>query len=273
MVDEAKQEDILDEPTPYQNAYKKDLHKEETDESKIVEESKTEEKSETTSFLDSEKKTKQQEHDFKKRYDDLKAHYDRKLNEWKEKEKTLTIKPTYTAPKSAEELENFKEQYPDIYDVVESISHLQADRRVEDIENRLGELREQEAELTKQNAFKELSTLHSDFSELKDSSEFTSWLNEQPKSISDGIYENNTNAKWAARVIDLYKADNNLQTKQTTKPSAAQAVTKTNRGSITTESGKKIWSVSEIAKLKPQQFAQYEKEIDQARREGRIEQT
>ena len=239
MVDEAKQEENL-EPTPYQNAYKKDLHKEETDESKIVEESKTEQKSETTSFLESEKKTKQQEHDFKKRYDDLKSHYDKKLNEWKEKEKTLTIKPTYTAPKSAEELENFKEQYPDIYDVVESISHLQADRRVEDIENRLGELREQEAELTKQNAFKELSTLHPDFTELKDSSEFTSWLNEQPKSISDGIYENNTNAKWAARVIDLYKADNNLQTKQKTKPNAAEAVTKTNRGSITTESGKKF---------------------------------
>ena len=66
MVDEAKQEENL-EPTPYQNAYKKDLHKEETDESKIVEESKTEQKSETTSFLESEKKTKQQEHDFKKR--------------------------------------------------------------------------------------------------------------------------------------------------------------------------------------------------------------
>ena len=270
MVDEAKQEENL-EPTPYQNAYKKDLHKEETDESKIVEESKTEQKSETTSFLESEKKTKQQEHDFKKRYDDLKSHYDKKLNEWKEKEKTLTIKPTYKAPKSAEELENFKEQYPDIYDVVESISHLQADRRVEDIESRLGELREQEAELVKQNAFKELSTLHPDFSELKDSSEFTSWLNDQPKSISDGIYENNTNAKWAARVIDLYKADNNLQTKQTAKPNAAEAVTKTNRGSITTEGGKKIWSISEIAKLKPQQYVKHEKEIDLARKEGRIQ--
>ncbi len=70
----------------------------------------------------------------------------------------------------------------------------------------------------------------------------------------------------------MYKADHNLQTKQTTKPNAAAAVTKTNKGSITTEGGKKIWSVSEIAKLRPQQFAKYEKEIDAARREGRIEQ-
>ena len=271
MVDEAKQEQEF-EPTPYQGAYKKDLDK--PNEIETVEEEDTEKATpqKTTSFLSSEKQTTQQEHNFKKRYDDLKTHYDRKINEWKEKEKTLTAKPKYAAPKSAEELEKFKEQYPDIYDVVESISHLQADRRVGDIESRLGELREQEVELTKHNALTELSTIHPDFVELKESEDFTKWLNEQPESISDGIYKNNTNAKWAARIVDLYKADHNLQNKQKTRPNAAEAVTKTKRGSIATDDGKKIWSVSEIAKLKPQQFSQYEKEIDQARREGRIEQ-
>tara|TARA_R100001082_G_C4319908_1_gene140656 strand:+ start:45 stop:863 length:819 start_codon:yes stop_codon:yes gene_type:complete len=271
MVDEAKQEENL-EPTPYHNAYRKDLDK--PVETEAVETKDTEEAtpSNTTSFLDTDKQTKQQEHDFQKRYNDLKTHYDRKVNEWKQKEKQLTQKPKYVAPKSTTELEEFKERYPDVYDVVESISHLQADRRVEDIETRLSELRNQEAELTKQNSLTELTTLHPDFSELKESNDFTSWLNQQPENISDGIYKNNTNAKWAARIIDLYKAEHNLQNKQTTKPNAAQAVTKTQRGSITTEGGKKIWSVSEIAKLKPQQFAKYEKEIDTARREGRIEQ-
>ena len=268
MVDEAKQEDNL-EPTPYKHSNRREL--EETNEVKEDTEQSATPQPKSDNFLDIEKKTKEQEHNFKKRYDDLKSHYDRKVNEWKEKEKTLTTKPKYAAPKSTEELEQFKADYPDIYDVVESISHLQADRRVEDIESRLGELRNQEVELTKQNAFKELSTLHPDFSDLKESENFTKWLNEQPKSISDGIYENNTNAKWAARVIDLYKADHNLQTKQTTKPNAAEAVTRTQRGSITTEGGKKIWSVSEIAKLKPEQFSKYEKEIDIARREGRIQ--
>ena len=70
---------------------------------------------------------------------------------------------------------------------MESISHLQADRRVEDIETRLSELRNQEAELTKQNSLTELTTLHPDFSELKESNDFTSWLNQQPENISDGI--------------------------------------------------------------------------------------
>ena len=270
MVDEAKQKQEF-EPTPYHNAYRQELDKPEQTETVETQDTAEATPKNTTSFLDTNKQTKQQEHDFQKRYNDLKTHYDRKVNEWKQKEKELTQKPKYVAPKSTTELEEFKERYPDVYDVVESISHLQADRRVEDIETRLSELRNQEAELTKQNSLKELTTLHPDFPALKESNEFTAWLNEQPENISDGIYKNNTNAKWAARIIDLYKAEHNLQNKQMAKPNAAQAVTKTQRGSITTEGGKKIWSISEIAKLKPQQYVKHEKEIDLARKEGRIQ--
>ena len=268
MVDEAKQEDNL-EPTPYKHSNRREL--EETNEVKEDTEQSATPQPKSDNFLDIEKKTKEQEHNFKKRYDDLKSHYDRKVNEWKEKEKVLSQKPIYKTPKSVEELENFKEQYPDIYNVVESISHLQADKRVQDVEFKLGELKEQEKEFTKQTAYKELVSIHPDFDNLKIDKSFADWLNKQPENISDGIYKNSMNAKWAARVIDLYKADHNLQTKQTTKPNAAEAVTRTQRGSITTEGGKKIWSVSEIAKLKPEQFSKYEKEIDIARREGRIQ--
>ena len=53
------------------------------------------------------------------------------------------------------------------------------------------------------------------------------------------------------------------------KTEASKSVTSTSKKDI--EAGeKKIWSVSEIAKLKPQQFAKMEKEIDLARQEGRI---
>jgi hypothetical protein len=275
MVDEAQQEENF-EPTPYQGAYKKDLDKPVPEPEKISEEVKTEtvDESKKTSFLE-EKLV--QEHDFKKRYDDLKSHYDKKLNEWKDKEKTLEEKintsSQYTPPKSEEELEEFKERYPDVYEVVESIAHMQSNAKVKDVEEKIKELKDKEKVLNKTNAFKQLTTFHPDFDTLKDNTNFRKWLNEQPENISDGIYKNNTDAKWAARIVDLYKADHNLQNKQKTRPNAAEAVTKTKRGSIATDDGKRIWSVSEIAKLKPQQFVQYEKEIDQARREGRIEQT
>ena len=54
------------------------------------------------------------------------------------------------------------------------------------------------------------------------------------------------------------------------KLEAAKAVTSTKRGQEPDTSPKKIWTVSEIAKLRPQQFTKLEKEIDLARKEGRI---
>ena len=48
--------------------------------------------------------------DYKKRYDDLKKHYDNKLNEFKSREEELLKQamPEYKAPKTEEELEQFK---------------------------------------------------------------------------------------------------------------------------------------------------------------------
>ena len=69
--------------------------------------------------------------DYKKRYDDLKKHYDSKLDEFKAREQELIDeatknRPTYKAPKSPEEIEQFRKEYPDVYEVVETVSHLQA---------------------------------------------------------------------------------------------------------------------------------------------------
>ena len=57
--------------------------------------------------------------DYKKRYDDLKRHYDSKLNEFKSREEELLDEATknrteYKAPKTEEELEEFKNSYPDV---------------------------------------------------------------------------------------------------------------------------------------------------------------
>ena len=76
------------------------LEKEE--EAKIIEEAQ-----ETTSddSLPDEKTEKYKKVDFKKRYDDLKKHYDRKLGDWKSKEQALKAemlagRTTYVAPKT-----------------------------------------------------------------------------------------------------------------------------------------------------------------------------
>ena len=182
-------------------------------------------------------------------------------------------------PKSEEELEEFRTKYPDVYDVVETISSLKASDRVKEIEGRLEDLKVKEQEAIVQTAEQELLSLHPDFEGLKEDQKFLDWLDEQPQSISDGIYKNNTDTKWAARVIDLFKADigqvsktrSTKQNKQLPKK-AAEAVTKTKQRRYIEDlqDDTKVWTVAEISKLKPKEFAIVEKQIDKAAKEGRI---
>ena len=221
------------------------------------------------------------EHNYKKRYDDMKSHYDNKLSEWRrEKEGLLTKfqsgkKSNVKMPKTAEELEKFKAEYPDVFAVVETVASMQADSRVQDVEDHLNILREREFELERQNAQRELLSHHSDFLDLKDTEDFTEWLKDQPDNISQGVTKNATDVKWAARTIDLYKADKGIgkSKPKSKKPSDAARAVKTTTASqdITdTNEGKKIWTSEEIVRLKPHQFEKFEKEIDKARKEGRI---
>jgi hypothetical protein len=128
--------------------------------------------------------------------------------------------------------------------------------------------------LEKQKAYEELLRLHPDFDELKSTKEFLGWLEEQPATIAEGIYKNNTDAKWASRVVDLYKADTGLaKPKKKRQESAADAVTRTPAREVQTnpDAGKRVFKASQIAKMKPWEFEKMETEIDSARAEGRID--
>lgn len=282
MTDTMTDDNEVLEPTPYENAYRRTLN--EPDEESLdpaVEEAATPSLTEGI--------VQKEDHDYKKRYDDLKKHYDTKLNEWKQNREVLEAKlkmsdtPTQRInelPKTAEELESFREQYPDVYDVVETISSLKANDRVSEVEDHLEVLRQKEEEAERITAEKQLTAMHPDFTELKESDDFLKWLEEQPSSISDGVYRNNTDVRWAARVIDLYKADVGQTTTKSRRSGsnknqreqAAQAVTRTasNRGLESLGPDKKIWTVEEISRLKPWEFDKYEKDIDAASREGRV---
>ena len=218
---------------------------------------------------------------YKKRYDDLKKYYDQKLSEWKQEKEVLEAQskaaekaqPKYAPPKTPEELDKFRDQYPDVYQVVETISHNMAQKQVEDLQAEIGRLSEKEKKLKVQSAYKQLLNNHPDFDEIKKSPEFLEWLEQQPKSISEGITKNNTDPVWASRTVDLYKADMGMNRKPTSDKSkqAARAVTKTAARQINT-TGKtgKVWKMSDIQKLKPWEFEKYEAEIDQAVKSGQV---
>tara|TARA_R100001594_G_scaffold70373_1_gene104728 strand:- start:1662 stop:2576 length:915 start_codon:yes stop_codon:yes gene_type:complete len=218
---------------------------------------------------------------YKKRYDDLKKYYDQKLSEWKQEKETLEAQkkaieepqPKYAPPKTPEELDRFKDQYPDVYQVVETISHKMATQQVEDLQAEIGRLTAKEKKTKVQSAYRQLLNNHPDFEEIKTSQEFLDWLEQQPKSISEGITKNNTDPVWASRTVDLYKADIGINRKQTSNRSkdAAKAVTKSTAREInTTGKSGRTWKMSEIQKLKPWEYEQYEAEIDQAVKSGRV---
>jgi len=222
--------------------------------------------------------------DYKKRYDDLKRHYDTKLEEWKRERQELAEAQqagrdsglaTSELPKTPEDLEDFRNKYPDVYAIVETVSSIQADQRLSSLKEEVETLKGREKELEVQSAYKELLHSHPDFPDLRTDEKFLMWLDDQPSSIADGIYKNNTDAKWASRVLDLYKADAGIRKKPSKGRDAdpAAAVTKTAAKDVVGEANpdKKIWKASEIGKLKPWQLEKLESEIDAAKAEGRID--
>ena len=217
--------------------------------------------------------------DYKKRYDDLKKHYDSKLNEFKSREQELIEEATsnrteYKAPKSPEELEEFKNNYPDVYEVVETVAHLQSETKAKVLEERLSKLQERENNLVRQSAEKRLMERHPDFEDIRNSDDFHGWAKEQPKSIQDWIYSNADDADLASRALDLFKKDFGIEptktkssSKQTRKSAADMVSTKTQSIEANQQ---KVWSEKEIAAMSIAEFDKYESEISEAMQYGRI---
>ena len=218
--------------------------------------------------------------DYKKRYDDLKKHYDSKLNEFKSREQELLEEVTknkqnYTAPKTEEELEQFKKEYPDVYEVVETVAHMQSESKSKILEERLQKMQEREQQMLQKEAEKRLLDRHPDFEDIRNSDDFHSWAKEQPTSIQDWIYNNADDADLASRALDLFKKDFGIEiSKKTksnskkTKESAADMVsTKTTKVEPKQD---KIWSETEIAAMSMDEFDRHEAEISEAMIQGRI---
>ena len=216
--------------------------------------------------------------DYKKRYDDLKKHYDSKLNEFKIREQELlneaaSNRPAYQAPKTEEELEEFKTKYPDVFEVVETVAHMQSESKAKVLEERLSQLQEREAQMLRQSAEERLMEKHPDFNEIRNSDDFHAWAKEQPQSIQDWIYNNSDNPDLASRALDLFKKDLGIEaapkktTSKKTKSAADMVSTKTTSVEPKSE---KVWSEREIAAMSMEEFDKHEAEISEAMQQGRI---
>jgi hypothetical protein len=219
---------------------------------------------------------------FKKRYDDLKKHYDSTINKHKDEVTSLRSQlesstKEFVPPKSKTELEAWRKEYPDVYDMVETIAMDKATTQTAELENKYKSIQLQQEQIKKEKAEVELLKIHPDFNDIRSKDDFHEWAEQQDPTIQGWLYENTSNAKLAARAIDLYKMDKGVskltkKEEKDVKKEAAKAITKTRKSTESESPKKKIWTTSEIANLKPHQFEKFEEDIDLARLEGRIEQ-
>lgn len=226
---------------------------------------------------------KYQRVNWKKRYDDLKRHHDKRLQGFKEEMEELKRKmrenePAYTPPKSSEDLDKFKQENPDLYEVVESVAHIRSNSEIERLKAELKEVQEKLTYEAATRAYAELKSMVPDFDEIRQSEEFHMWASSQPEEIQNWVYKNSTNAELAAKAINLYKADTGLGKRakqqkppvQRTQSAGAEQAVPTARRVDQPSSSEKIWKTSEIAKLHWKEFEKRQAEIDRAYAEGRV---
>ena len=215
---------------------------------------------------------------YKKRYDDLKRHYDQKLSEFKQKEQELTAmaknaQPQYEAPKTPEELEKFKTEYPDLYDTVESVAYMRSSEQVNQLQEQLQMIQQREATALKREAEADLISRHPDFEDIRGSDNFHKWADDQPEQIQDWIYKNPDNAMLASKAIDLFKLETGLSTQtksQPRKPQGSAADIVSTKTTTVDAQQPKIWTEREIAAMSLDTFDKYEAEINLAVTEGRV---
>lgn len=241
--------------------------------SKTKEEVKSEEQ-EDDSSLSVEEKT------FKKRYGDLRRHSQQVQNDLQKQIDDLknqleqSTKKQIALPKSEEELAEWAKQYPDVAKIVETIAIKKAKEQSEAIEQRFKALDEREQQTARERAEAELMRLHPDFDEIRNSDEFHSWVEVQPKWIQNSLYENDTDAISAARAIDLYKADmkkNNTKNKSSSDKEAARSIGMRNAKSAPADTDMEgVFYESQIEKMSAREYEANQEAIVKAMQSGKF---
>ena len=219
-----------------------------------------------------------EEKSFKKRYGDLRRHQQEKEKELSAKIEALqaqlseATKKEINLPKSDEDIEAWAAKYPDVAAIVETIAIKKAKEQAAVLEERVKAVDELQLTATREKAEAELLRYHPDFEDIRETDDFHNWVNEQPQSIQDALYENASDARTAARAIDLYKADKNITTKKKTKTTdkdAARSVNARNsRSKPDTSDGSKAILESEVQKMSAQEYEKMSDDIMEAIRTG-----
>ena len=259
----------------YTNEEKRKMEEEELEQ--LLKEQKGEVEQEAAE-PEEEEPTNAEEKTFKKRYSDLRRHQQQQAEDFKKQIAELrtqldsATKKEMKLPKSDEDIEQWAADYPDVAAIVETIAMKKAREQSSALEERLKAIDEMQLSATKEKAEAELMRLHPDFDEIRDDEAFHEWAEEQPKWVQDALYDNDNDARSAARAIDLYKADMGIDKKKpkSDKDAAKSVSTKNSRSKPQENEASTYLKESQVQKMSPQEYEKRSDEIMEAIRSGKF---
>jgi len=221
--------------------------------------------------------TTAEEKTFKKRYSDLRRHQQKQTEELKTEINALksqleqSTKKQIKLPKSDEDIDTWAKEYPDVAAIVETIAMKKAAEQSASLEQRVKALDDMQQDVSKQRAETELLQMHPDFDEIRNDDDFHAWADEQPKWVQDALYENDNDARSAARAIDLYKADRSITTKKTNNRDAAKSVsTKGKRNKPVENESSSFLRESDVQRMTAKEYENKSDEIMEAIRQNKF---
>ena len=217
-----------------------------------------------------------EERSYKKRYADLRRGSQKAKEDLEQRINALELQLKQSAaqeiklPKSDEDIDTWASEYPDVAAIVETIAIKKAREQQAGLADKVKEIDEMRETASRERAEVDLLKAHPDFGEIRDSDEFHDWAEEQPKWVQDALYENDNDARSAARAIDLYKADMNIKTKKPSnnKDAAKSVNTRNSRSQPDAESNNNKLSESKVNKMTTKEYEKHQDEIMEAIRGG-----
>ena len=256
---------------PYSREEK--LKQEEEELQELIEEQKQDASTEEVE----EEPTNAEERTFKKRYSDLRRHQQKQTDELKAEINNLkaqleqSTKKQIKLPKSDEDIETWAKEYPDVAGIVETIAIKKAAEQQASLEEKVKALNDMQESVSKQRAETELLQLHPDFDDIRNDDDFHAWAEEQPQWVQNALYENDNDARSAARAIDLYKADRNITAKKTSSKDAAKSVsTKGKRSKPTSDDSGNSYKESDVQRMSAKEYEKHSDDIMEAIRNGKF---
>ena len=279
-------EAIVQEATPKKVAFmtkpknvEERIKKDEKELEKLLQDQKEEAKEEAESkeeTSDNKEPESAEERSFKKRYGDLRKHQQQQQKAFEDKITNLerqlgeATKKEIKLPKTEEELETWAKEYPDVAAIVESIAIKKAREQSKGIEDKIKQYEDLRVEASKEKAEAELLSMHPDFEQIRETDEFHEWAEKQPKWVQNALYENDNDAKSAARAIDLYKADKNITNQKPSKDAAKAVNTKGQRSEPQSNDSKNFIKESDVQAMSAEEYEKKADTIMEAIRSGKF---